>query len=116
MKVIATRRAQELIRRRGGRVWVWLDPHAWVGGGYVWLESDCDPPATSRRMRYRTQKRIAHRFTQLEAEGFELNVDFGRLAPPEELHLDVKGPLGRRLGAYWNGGVFVGTDLEPDES
>ena len=110
MKVVATERARELIRDRGGQVWVWLDPHAWLAGGYVWLEAHCEAPGTSRATRFTRASRRAHRFRPAEADGFELNVDFGRLEPPDELLLDVRGIVNKRLEAYWNGNWFVEAD------
>ena len=116
MRVVATPKALDLIGRRGGRVWVWLDPHQWAGGGYTWLETHCEPPGTSRKSRFTRSSRRPHRFRRMDAEGFELNVDFGTFDPPEELVLDVKGLLSKRVEAYWNGGVFVGTDPLADDT
>ena len=54
-----------------------------------------------------------HRFKVLEGAGIELHYDFGRMKPPEEVHLDVKGLRNKtkRLEAYWNGSVFAGPDI-----
>ena len=111
MKVTATPEARELIQKRGGRVWVWLDPHAWLAGGYVWLETHCEPPGTSRETKFTRSSRRGHRFRTVDAEGFELNVDFGRLEPPDELQIEVRGLFNKRLESYWNGNWFV--DAEP---
>ena len=45
----------------------------------------------------------------MDAEGFEIHYDFGRVPMPDELHLDRKGWRrgSHRLEAYWNGSVFV---------
>ena len=45
--------------------------------------------------------------------GVTVHHDFGRMDPPEELHLDRKGwrKGSHRLEAYWNGCVFVGDDI-----
>ena len=94
---------------------VWLDPHQALVGSYVWLEAHPEPPGASRRSRFTRSSRRPHRFRHVEAEGIRVHYDFGRLDPPEELHLDVKGwrRASRRLEAYWNGSVFAGPDVPP---
>jgi hypothetical protein len=115
VKVVATPKAEAFIREHGGKVWVWLDPRRGLVGSYVWLESHCEPPGTSRRSRFTRSSRRPHRFSVTTDAGVEVHHDFGRLDPPEELHLDVKGwrKGSRRLEAYWNGVIFAGEDIEP---
>ena len=115
VKVVLSPRAVEFARERGGAVWVWLDPHRGVVGSYVWLEAHPEPPGTSRRTRFTRSSRRPHRFERVEHEGIAIHYDFGRMSPPEELHLDLKGwrKGTRRLEAYWNGSVFVGEDVPP---
>ena len=112
MKVVTSERARAYIRERGGNVWVWLDPHRGLVGSYVWLEAHPEPPRTSRRTKFTRASRRPHRFTLLETDDLRLHYDFGRMDPPEELHLDRKGwrKGTHRLEAYWNGSVFVGDD------
>lgn len=113
MKIVTTERADAFIDERGGRVWVWLDPHRGVIGSFVWLEAHCEPPRTSRETKFTRSSRRAHRFRSHDAGRFELHYDWGPLDPPEELHFDVKGwrKGSRRLEAYWNGCVFAGPDI-----
>lgn len=113
MKIITTPRAVAFVRDRGGEVWVWLDPHRGIVGSHVWLEAHCEPPRTSRRSTFTRSSRRPHHFDQLETGGMRLHFDFGRMAPPDELHFDRKGWRRgtHRLEAYWNGCVFVGEDI-----
>jgi hypothetical protein len=109
MRIVATPKAAEYIRERGGSAWVWLDPHRGIVGSYVWLEAHPEPPGSSRRTKFTRSSRRPHRFRTLDGDGITLHYDFGRIEPPEELHLDLKGwrKGTRRLEAYWNGSVFV---------
>jgi hypothetical protein len=113
MELIVSDRAKEYIAARGGAVWVWLDPHRGLVGNHTWLEAHAEPPRASRRTRFTRASRRPHRFHRLEADGLTLHYDFGKLDPPEELHLDRKGWRSgtHRLEAYWNGCVFVGDDV-----
>jgi hypothetical protein len=115
MKVVTTPRAAEYIAANGGAVWVWLDPHRGIVGSYVWLEAHCEPPRASRKTSFTRSSRRPHRFVELQADGVLVRYDFGRLEPPEELHLDRKGwrKGTYRLEAYWNGSVFAGPDIPP---
>lgn len=115
MRIVTSERAAVLIAERGGVVWVWLDPRRGVVGSYVWLEAHCEPPGTSRRSRFTRSSRRSHRFSVTEGPRVTVHHDFGRMDPPEELHLDVKGWRAgtRRIEAYWNGSIFVGEDVPP---
>jgi hypothetical protein len=114
VKIVLTPKAASFIAERGGKVWVWLDPRRGLVGSYVWLESHCEPPGTSRRSTFTRSSKRPHRFAITEDAGVEIHHDFGRLDPPDELHFDVKGLRKgtRRLEAYWNGVIFVGEDIE----
>jgi hypothetical protein len=113
MKLLVSPRAAEYIAASGGQVWVWLDPHRGIVGSHVWLEAHCEAPRSSRRSSFTRSSRRGHSFQELEADGFMLHHDFGRMESPEELHLDRKGWRRgtHRLEAYWNGCVFVGEDI-----
>ena len=111
MKIVATQEAAEYIRKDGGRVWVWLDPHRGLVGSYIHLEAHTEPPRTSRETKFTRSSRRPHRFKTVDAGGFELHYDWGRLDPPEELHLDLRGWVNKRVEAYWNGCVFAGPDI-----
>jgi hypothetical protein len=115
MKLIVSPRAAGHIAANGGEVWVWLDPRRGMVGSYVWLEAHCEPPRSSRRSSFTQSARRSHRFERFDGDGLVLHADFGRLKPPEELHLDLKGWRAgtRRIEAYWNGSVFVGEDIPP---
>ena len=118
MRIVLSAEAKRYVEERGGAVWVWLDPHRGMVGSYVWLEAHPEPPRTTRRSSFTRSSRRAHRFLRAEGGGVEVHYDFGRLEPPDELHLDVKGWRRgtRRLEAYWNGSVFAGPDVPPPVS
>ena len=111
MKIVATPKVADYIADHGGAVWVWLDPRRGPVGSYVWLEAHCEPPRASKRSSFTRSSRRPHRFKAMEDAGITLHHDFGRLALPEELHLDLKGLKNKRLEAYWNGSIFVGEDV-----
>ena len=113
MRIVTNDRTAAFIDERGGKVWVWLDPHRGMVGSYVWLEAHCEPPRASRQTTLTRSSRRPHRFRTIDAGGFELHYDWGNLEPPDELHFDVKGwrKGTRRLEAYWNGCVFAGSDV-----
>jgi hypothetical protein len=114
VKLVTTPKADAFIAERGGEVWVWLDPRRGLVGSYVWLESHCEPPRSSRKSSFTRSSRRSHRFKVMEGDGIRVYHDFGRLDPPDELHFDVKGwrKGTQRLEAYWNGVIFVGEDIE----
>jgi hypothetical protein len=115
-RIVASEAAAELIRERGGRIWVWLDPHTWMGGTlYVYLQSAFEAPGDSRRTRRLRAARRPHRFHVLEGEGYEVHLEWGSFGPPEEVHLEVKRWPKRRVEAYWNGAVFAGEDIPPPD-
>jgi hypothetical protein len=111
MKVVASPRAVGHIRQQGGRVWVWLDPHRCLVASYTYLDAATEAPGTSRKTRFTRASRQPHRFLSVEADGFELLFDPGRLDPPQELHIALKGWRNKRIEAYWNGCVFAGEDV-----
>ena len=115
MKIVVSAGASDFISARGNHVWVWLDPHRGLVGSYTWLEAHCEPPRTSRKTKFTRASRRPHGFRKLETDGLVLHYDFGRMDPPQELHLDRKGWRRgtHRLEAYWNGSVFVGDDIPP---
>src|SRR5437660_5439195 len=84
MKIVATQKAAEFIRERGGRVWVWLDPRRGLVGSYIWLEAHTEPPGTSRRSSFTRSSKRPHRFKALDAGEIEVNYAFARFDPPEE--------------------------------
>jgi hypothetical protein len=94
VKVIAKSDVADLVRRRGGRLYVWADPHRCCTGAMTYLATSSEPPPD------RT-------FAAHSADGFELYLDPGSASPPEELHLALKGWREERVEAYWNGCVFV---------
>lgn len=96
MRVVLTPEVDELVRERGGRLFVWVDPRRCCGGGVTFLSTASAPPEGG------------HAFRHVDADGFDLFFDPGRSEPPSELLLDVRGRRRKRVEAYWNGCVFAG--------
>ena len=95
MKVVLSKpEVADVIRERGGRIYVWTDPHRCCSGNMTYLLTASAP-------------RPGHAFQRQDAEGFELWFDSGAMNPPDELHLDVKGFRKKRVEAYWNGCAFA---------
>ena len=114
--LVSSDAAAALIRARGGRLWVWLDPHTWMGGTvYVYLQTAFEPPGASRATKRLRAAHRPHRFHVLEGDGYEVHLEWGRYGPPEELHLVAKRWPRRRVEAYWNGAVFAGEDIPPPD-
>ena len=94
MRVVASATVVDLIRERGGRLFVWTDPRRCCSGGVTYLLTGAEP-------------RPGREFKRFDSDGFELWFDPGRMDLPDELHLDVKGLRKKRVEAYWNGCVFA---------
>ena len=115
MEVIASDAARAFITARGGRAWVWIDPHAGIGAvSYVYLVGAVEAPGTSRATKRMRSARLPHRFTTYRGDGFDVLCSFGRYGEPRELHLELARLPTKHLKAYWNGAVFVGDDLADD--
>jgi len=99
MNVVVGPGVRELVRERGGRLFVWLERPRCCGGGATYLSTGDERPAEP------------HRFRRTYVDGFELSFDGGRLGDPEELHLELRGRRRMRVEAYWNGCVFAGLSL-----
>jgi hypothetical protein len=95
MRVLASAAAAERVREGGGRLWVWAESHRCCSGDTTLLSTSLEEP------------RRGGRFAVVPAEGFELHFDPGRLAPPDELHVELGGWRRRRVRAYWNGCAFA---------
>jgi hypothetical protein len=116
VEVIASEAAKAFITARGGRAWVWIDPHAGFGAvSYVYLVGAVERPGTGRATRRMRSARLPHRFTGYAADGFELLCSFGRYGEPREVHLTLARFPKKHLKAFWNGAVFVGDDLRGRE-
>jgi hypothetical protein len=113
VKIVASDGARAFVTSHGGRLWVWLDPHRFMSTSYVWLVTATEVPGSSRATRRMRSARRPHQFRSFEAEGIEVLLDSGRLPPPDELHLELKGWPRKRVRAYWNGFEFVGEDVPP---
>ena len=93
MRVTATPEAADLVRERGGRLYVWPRTGRCCRS-VTWLETATEPEG-------------GRAFRLAYADDFELYVPrhLGRL--PDELEVDVRGRRRRRIEAYWNGCAWV---------
>ncbi|HXY84315.1 MAG TPA: hypothetical protein VEH52_02450 [Gaiellaceae bacterium] len=93
MRVVVSESASELIKARGGSLYVWLK-RAQCCGSATTLATASEPPAQKT-------------FRQVDSGGpFELYLPAGLTRLPDELQLDV-GRRGRRVDAYWDGSAWV---------
>jgi hypothetical protein len=93
MKIEASSRARDLIRQRGGRVFVWASGKSCCGGTRF-IRASTEPPRDLRA------------FERISNDHFELFLrPSGRL--PDELYLSVGGLRRRRVAAYWNGCAYL---------
>ena len=114
VEIVASPEAADHIRAHGGTLWVWLDPHTWVGAMvYTYLQCATEYPGSTRATKRLRAARRSHVFHTYEAEGFTVEFEYGIFGPPQELHLAMKRIPKRRVEAYWNGAVFVGEDIPP---
>jgi hypothetical protein len=91
--VIATEEAVELVRERGGHLYVWIErPRCCRSVTY--LGTATEPPR-------------GRRFRSVEADGFVLCIDARMTRLPDELHVDVRGWRRRKPAAYWDGCAWV---------
>ena len=100
MDVIASDRALEFVRERGGELWVWLDVHKCCSGAASYLGASCEEPPPG-------PGRVPRRFQSLPLSEMTLHASLGVRRPPDQLHIDVRGRFRPRIEAYWNGCVFV---------
>ena len=113
MKIVCGEGVQELITSNGGRVWIWLDPHQFLGTSTIYLMTSMAPLGTTRATRRSRSARKPHRFKEFPMEGFTVLFATGQMALPEQLDLEVKGWGKKRVEAYWNGAIFAGEDVPP---
>jgi hypothetical protein len=114
LKIVASEEVAPFVAQRGGKLWIWFDPHQWLGTATVYLMTSTAPLGTTRQTRRTKSARRPHRFHEFPAEGFTILFDHGRMALPEELHLAMKGwGKHRHVAAFWNGAIFVGEDVPP---
>jgi hypothetical protein len=95
MKILAPPEAEAFVRERGGHLYVWTDRTRCCGGAMTLLQTSMDPPERGGD------------FHEFVGEGFKLSFDSGRLAPPDELHLALKGWRRKRIDAFWNGCAYI---------
>jgi hypothetical protein len=114
VKIVAGEEPLDYVRERGGRLWVWIDPHQGVGGGYTYLVASTSPPGATKQTRMRSSRRATW-FKTTREHGIEVLLYPGSFQPPAELHLEMKGRKRDHIKAYWNGCVFVGDDIPPPE-
>ncbi|HEY5387141.1 MAG TPA: hypothetical protein VIL79_04480 [Thermoleophilia bacterium] len=96
MKITANDDVKELVRERGGRVYVWTSSQRCCSGPLTFLEAGTARPLGETR-----------RFHEVDAGDFELLLDLGGQPVPEELVLELRGRR-RKIVAFWNDQAWVG--------
>jgi hypothetical protein len=96
VKIRAGDGVEELVRERGGRLYVWTRTHGCCTGKLTLLEAGTLRPSGSER-----------HFVEVDAEGFRLLLDMGGRRLPEELVLASRGRR-KTIAAFWNDQAWVG--------
>ncbi len=100
--VIATEEATELIRERGGRLYVWIQrPRCCGSVAYLGTATE---PARGRE------------FRSVDVDGFVLAIDARMSRLPDELHVDVRGWRRRRPVAFWDAAPGWSSPVEASRS
>jgi hypothetical protein len=95
VRIVATAEAVEVIRARGGVLYVWTVTMEYGYHPVFVLETSVESPGADRT------------FQRFEGEGIELLLDAGPRELPDSVHLDVSGVFRKRLRATWNGNSFT---------
>jgi hypothetical protein len=90
--VTSSPEAVDVIRERGGRLYVWAKRSRCCHGPLVFLETSTEPGDREWR--------------RVEADGIELYFD-ARLREPQELVLEAHGRRRKHVHAYWDGCAYV---------
>jgi len=94
VRVVASDAALELIRARGGRLYVWVKTSRCCTGGAHTLATAHEPPA-------------GREFSRVDGwPGFELFVSSRLRRLPEELHVE-RARRGPRVDAFWDGCAWI---------
>jgi hypothetical protein len=94
VRVVASPEAVDLVRERGGRLYVWTKSSRCCSRRLTWLEASTEPG--ERRA-----------FRRVERAPIELYVPSGLSRLPEELVIEARGRRRRHLEAYWDGCAWV---------
>ena len=94
MQLVAPDSAIDLIRERGGRLYVWKKRNRCCGGATVTLGTATEAPANVE-------------FRRVEGESrFELYMPASLSGLPEQLHVEARR-FPQRVEAYWNGCAWL---------
>jgi len=91
MKIAATDGVKDLVRERGGRLYVWTSAHRCCSGTLTLLEAGTESPPGAER-----------RFREIDAGAFHLMLDLGARPAPE-----LRGRR-KKIAAVWNAQAWVG--------
>jgi hypothetical protein len=112
VKIVQEGDVAGFVNERGGKLWIWLDPHRGLGGpAIIYLLTATERPGSSKATNRLKSARRPHRFHPFPGDGYEILLDHGAFDPPEELHLVMKRYPKRRVDAYWNGAIFVDDEI-----
>ena len=96
MKITAADEVTDVVRERGGRLYVWTSSHRCCSGALTLLETGTERPTDPER-----------RFHQIDAGAFDLMLDLGARRAPQELVLELRGRR-KKIAAFWNDQAWVG--------
>jgi hypothetical protein len=92
MHVVASPEAREAVQAGGGRLFVWKKTSRCCGP-ITYLQASTEAPGRD--------------FRRVEADGIEVYFAAGIRELPDELHVELRGLLRKRLEAYWDGCAWV---------
>ena len=96
MKITVAEDVGEVVRERGGRLYVWTRSHRCCTGPLTLLETGTARPEGADR-----------HFREIGADGFAVLLDMGGQRLPDELVLELRGRR-KRVVAFWNAQAWVG--------
>ena len=94
MRIVASPEAVELVRARGGSVYVSPKARRCCHGAAIWLEVAHERPADVS-------------FERVGDGGVDVFLPTDLARRPDELQLEARGRRRRRVEAYWDGCGFV---------
>ena len=96
VRILASDDIHEVVRERGGSLYLWTDVHGVCEGKVTLLQVATERPPDA-----------GLRFALIGGEGYDVLLAIGSLLWPEFVELDVHGRK-KRIRAYWNCQASVG--------
>ncbi len=96
VRILAADDVREVVRERGGSLYLWTDVHGVCEGKVTLLRVGTERPSDE-----------ALRFKRIGADGFDVFLAIGSLLWPEFVEFELHGRK-KQIRAYWNGQASVG--------